>query len=291
MSAHGPPRFDVSALSDPGCVRENNEDRARVVRPADPGVIDAKGILVLVADGMGGHSAGEVASEICCAAVHRAYYDDASATPQALRGALLEANRLIFEAASRDPRLHGMGTTCTALVLRGWQAFWAHVGDSRLYLARDDGLYQMTQDHSVVARLVADGQLARAEARHHADRNVILRALGTHPDVQVDAVEQPLDLRPGDRFLLSTDGLTDPVDDGELLQVLGSGAAAAACQGLVARARAHGAPDNVTAVVVDVHAEGPHALEIPRETAAWDVTGPAAGGDAAVDGASGASAR
>jgi protein phosphatase len=271
----------VSALSDPGCVRENNEDRARVVRPADPRVAGEKGVLVLVADGMGGHSAGEVASEICCAAVHRAYYDGAAATAPALRDALLDANRRILDAASRDPRLHGMGTTCTALVLRGWQAFWAHVGDSRLYLARGGGLYQMTEDHSVVARLVADGQLRRAEARHHADRNVILRALGTHAEVEVDVSGQPLDLQPGDRLLLSTDGLTDPVGESELLEALQSGPAAEACRRLVARARARGAPDNVTVVVVEVHAgEGP-ALEAPPETAAWRAAGPAPGPRAA----------
>jgi protein phosphatase len=269
MSAPPPPRLDVSAYSDPGCVRENNEDRARVVRPADAHVLEDKGVLVLVADGMGGHSAGEVASEICCSAVHRAYYDVAADIPQALRDALVEANRLIFDAAGRDPRLHGMGTTCTALVVCGWQAFWAHVGDSRLYLARGDRLYQMTEDHSVVARLVADGQLSRAEARNHADRNVILRALGTHPDVQVDVVDQPLALQAGDRFLVASDGLSDLVDDDELLRIVQSGPAPVACQRLVERARERGAPDNVTAVVVDVEGQGGAGGGELRETSAW----------------------
>ena len=267
------PRIDASVVSDRGRVREANEDRVRLVRPADAETLARRGVLVLVADGMGGHLAGEVASDLATATIHRAYYDCPGEVPDALRGAFLEANRLILEQASNDPALQGMGTTCTALVILGWKAHWAHVGDSRLYLARAGRLYQMTEDHSAVARLVAQGLISRADARRHEDRNVILRALGTHMDLEVDVSAHPIDLQDGDRCLLATDGLCDLVDDDDLLRLGGHGPVAEASGQLVELAKARGGHDNITVALVAVEGAGGDERGTgtgePPETATW----------------------
>jgi protein phosphatase len=159
------------------------------------------------------------------------------------------ANRAIHDAARRDPKLHGMGTTCTALVLRGGLAYCAHVGDSRLYLIRDGEIFLMTEDHSAVMDMVRRGLLTRDEARRHPDKNVIVRALGGRREVEVSAWPQPLSVRAGDRFLLSSDGLHDLVEDDELQR-----AAAldphAACERLVALARERGGHDNISVAIV-----------------------------------------
>ncbi|HEV3468566.1 MAG TPA: protein phosphatase 2C domain-containing protein, partial [Pyrinomonadaceae bacterium] len=213
--AGGEPGFEIvaSVRTDKGCVREVNEDAGRFVRPSDPALLQNKGALMVVADGMGGHSAGEVASQMAVELVSRLYYeartDDA---PAALTAAVAEANRRIFAAAEADEHKRGMGTTCTALALRGAAAFAAHVGDSRLYMLRDGGVYQLSEDHSHVMEMVRAGLLTKEQARTHEDKNVILRALGTTPEVEVSAVE-PLEVRPGDFYLLSSDGLHDLVLD------------------------------------------------------------------------------
>jgi PPM family protein phosphatase len=239
-------------LSDVGCVRDLNEDRGRVVQPGDDEERARRGVLAIVADGMGGHSAGEVASELAVAAVHRAYYESDGEPLDALATALAAANREIFATASAEKKLEGMGTTCVALAICDGQAHAASVGDSRIYLMRGGGIYQMTADDSAVGAMVAQGLLTREEARHHADRNVILRALGTHAEVQVSRWEQPLPLKAGDTFLLCSDGLTDLVEDQEIVKEVGERNGTDACKALVALARARGGHDNITVALLRV---------------------------------------
>jgi protein phosphatase len=239
-------------LSDVGCVRDLNEDRGRVVQPGDAEERARRGVLAIVADGMGGHSAGEVASELAVAAVHRAYYAGDGDPADALAAALLAANREIFITASAEKRLAGMGTTCVALAICDGHAHAASVGDSRIYLLRGGGIYQMTADDSAVGALVTQGLLTREEARHHADRNVILRALGTHEDVQVSRWEQPLPLKAGDAFLLCSDGLTDLVEDAEIGREVAARHGADACKALVGLARSRGGHDNITVALLRV---------------------------------------
>ena len=239
-------------LSDVGCVRDLNEDRGRVVQPADDAERARRGVLAIVADGMGGHSAGEVASELAIAAVHRAYYESEGEPMEALAAALATANREIFAAASAEKKLEGMGTTCVALAVCNDHAHAASVGDSRIYLLRGGGIYQMTADDSAVGAMVAQGLLTREEARHHTDRNVILRALGTHADVQVSRWEQPLPLKAGDAFLLCSDGLTDLVQDEEIVGEIGDRPGADACKALIALARSRGGHDNITVALLRV---------------------------------------
>jgi len=246
---------DAAALSDPGCVRELNEDAIRVVAPATPAAEQERGCLAVVADGMGGHMAGEIASRLAVDEVVASFRADAGAMPtDELVRAVRRANAAILEAARADPTLEGMGTTCTAIALRGGLACCAHVGDSRLYLVRAGELLQMTEDHSAVMDLVRRGVLTREEARHHPDRNVILRALGSRADVEVAVWPRPFAVRPGDRFVLCTDGLHDLVEEEELLATVRASEPAAACRDLVALARARGAPDNVSVAVLALRA-------------------------------------
>ena len=237
-------RFRAAARTDVGCVRDGNEDAVRVVFVPDGGV------LATLCDGMGGHAAGEVASDLAVKTIveHAAELNSAAA----LVSAVDAANRRIRRAVSRDRALQGMGTTCVVLRLVGQTALCAHVGDSRAYLVRDGGIYRLTEDHSHVRDLVRDGALVDQEARHHPDKNVILRALGPAEHVEATTFAAPLQLRAGDRFLLSSDGLHDLADDQEFLPALAIDDPEQACAALIALARDRGAPDNVTVCIVDV---------------------------------------
>jgi protein phosphatase len=244
----------ASLLTDIGCRRKVNEDAGRYVYPRDERVLTDKGLLAIVADGMGGHSAGDVASRIATEVINRVYYGDDAEATEALKRAFREANRQIFEAARNDRALEGMGTTCTTLVLRQGKAICAHVGDSRLYLVRDRQIYVLTEDHSAVMEMVKRGLLTQGEARHHADKNVILRALGSHAEVQVTVWNEALPIREGDRFLLCSDGLYDLVEDEEIKQTVLTNDPHAACESLIALAKARGGYDNITVGVLAVTA-------------------------------------
>jgi protein phosphatase len=237
-------RISTFAATDTGLVRTGNEDSS------------LRGRTVLaVADGLGGHQAGEVASAIAIEAI--AGLDGRQfAAPEEARAALvaaiLEGNRAILDKASRDPDSWGMGTTVTAAALVGdRQVQLAHVGDSRAYLMRErEGLRQVTNDQTIVGELVRQGRLTREEAAHHPQRSVVTHAVGLDPDLEVDA-PPPLDLVPGDQLMLCSDGLTDAVEDARLAEILGAGLdGQATCQALVDAANAAGGPDNITVVLL-----------------------------------------
>jgi serine/threonine protein phosphatase PrpC len=230
----------AAGATDRGRVRPTNEDAFAVAPP-----------LYVVADGMGGHRGGEVAARLAVTTIALRAPELAAADGDALAASLREANRIILDAAGEDDALRGMATTCTAALVRGRVARIAHVGDSRAYLSRAGTLTQLTADHSVVAELVREGYLSPEEAAHHPRRNVILRALGHVPDLDVDTVEAVLDA--GDRLLLCSDGLTNELDDGEIADVLGADAdAQGTAERLVGLANAAGGADNVTVIVIDV---------------------------------------
>jgi protein phosphatase len=242
---------DVTLLSDVGCVREINEDAGMFTRATTESQKE-KGTLVLVADGMGGHSAGEVASSMAVQLITQVYYEDDSSPRDALEAAFHAANRAINDWSARDQNLDGMGTTCTALVLQNGSALAAHVGDTRLYMIRDTQIYLMTEDHSAVMEMVKRGWLSLDQARHHPDKNVILRALGSHPEVEVTIWESPLPVRKGDRFLLCSDGLYDLVEDEEIKKIAMASSPNAACQNLIALAKQRGGHDNITVAIVSM---------------------------------------
>ncbi len=248
------PAFDirVGSKTDVGCVRELNEDSVRIVIPSPPEKLAQKGVLVMVCDGMGGHAGGEVASQLAVKTIKERYMNSSQPVAPALREALVAANSAIFEKARREPALHGMGTTGTALVLRGSNAYYAHVGDSRLYLVRGNSIYQMSEEHSAVMEMVRKGLLSPAEARVHPQKNVILRAIGTQPQVEVALWNEPFPLRAGDKWLLCSDGLSDLVQDEELQMAVNVHGLDAATEALIALARSRGGHDNISVIIVEV---------------------------------------
>ena len=247
-------RFKILAgfRTDVGCVREANEDRSLYVQPDPSDPRSCKGALFLVADGMGGHQAGEIASEMAVNIVSRTYYQSTMDSQSALSEGFVEANRLIYEASRAEERLKGMGTTCTALVLRNGSAVSAHVGDSRIYLVRGGEIYLMTEDHSQVMEMVKRGLLTLDEARRHPDKNVILRALGTQPEVQVAFWNEPFPVRCDDRFVLCSDGLNELVEDNEIKQAVAERDPISSCEMLIVLARERGGHDNITVGVIAI---------------------------------------
>ena len=225
--------------SDRGLVRSNNEDS-----------VYAGPRLLAIADGMGGHAAGEVASKMAIGSLE--YLDEDRPIDdliRALREAVLDANHGIADAASTDEKLDGMGTTLTALRFTGGQVGLVHVGDSRAYLLRNGTLSQITHDDTYVQSLVDSGRLTMEEAAHHPRKSVILRALtGTaiEPDISIR------EARAGDRYLLCTDGLSDVVTAETIAATLGEGNPQEAADRLVELALRGGGPDNVTCIVADV---------------------------------------
>jgi protein phosphatase len=244
---------EASYISDRGKVRPTNEDSACAVIPDDPVLLREKGALMVVADGMGGHEGGEIASRITVDRVRAAYYT-ASAPPQeALPDAVRAANLAVLEHARQNPRLAGMGTTCTAVAVVDGAAWLAHVGDSRLYLVRGGAAYRMTQDHSAAMELVAQGLLTLAEADHHEQRNIIVRAVGTRERVEVTTWKDPFPLRPGDSLVLSTDGMHETIRDEEIGELAERAADCRdACQLLLRLALERDGSDNITVAVLRV---------------------------------------
>jgi protein phosphatase len=257
--SHVPYRVIASLVTDVGCTRDTNEDCCRVVQPSDDSLLARKGVLVVIADGMGGHQAGEVASHVAIETIERSYYSARGDPREALKSAFREASREIHSFASMRAEFHGMGSTCTALVIQGGAAHAAHVGDTRLYLVRAGAIYRLTDDHSAVYEMVKQGLISQDEARHHPERNVILRALGGHPDVEVSTWEQPLPVQAGDQFVVCSDGLHDLVSDDEIRQVVLARRLAEACEALVDLARTRGGSDNITVAVVRIDTPDPAA--------------------------------
>lgn len=265
------PSFELDAymLSDVGCIRTNNEDSGRIVRGC--GKDRGSRMLVVVADGMGGHNAGEIASATAISVIEAAYDHMRNEPAGHLKEALESANTAIHRKSIENTETLGMGTTCTALLLQDGFAYSAHVGDSRIYLIRKDAMYQMTEDHSAVMELVKRGELSLEEARHHQDKNVVTRCLGTRPQVDVSAWPEPLPLQPGDHFLLCSDGLYDQLEDKEICAIVRPRTAAAACEELVRVAKERGAPDNVTVAVVGLEPVGSAARPGSRVTRQLEV--------------------
>jgi protein phosphatase len=240
----------VKSATDVGLKRSCNEDSFASWIPEDPREREKKGVLLVVADGMGGMNAGEVASRIAVEAVVRSYQNTSgdAALPN-LENAVRAANAAVYLEAASDPMRHGMGTTCTAVVLHGRNVCVAHVGDSRAYLIRRGEVRQLTRDHSLVAELVQQERLTVEQARVDPRRNVITRCLGMNVDVPIDAECVVTDLAPGDTVVVCSDGLHGTVTDAQLADVISRFHLDRACRDLIAMARERGGPDNITVVL------------------------------------------
>lgn len=266
---------EVGAVTDRGLVRSNNEDHyliARVGRSIDlvrtnlvlepgGGRIAEAGWVLAVADGMGGHASGEVASRLALlTGVHlvldevrwslKITDDEAQVLMERMGRYVAEVHEAINEEGIRDPKLYGMGTTLTVAYSVGRDLFTVHVGDSRAYLYRRGSLRQLTHDHTVAQRLVEEGILDPRLAQHHRTKHVLTNVLGGKGDHEVKAEVQRNTLQDGDRLLLCSDGLTDMVTDDDIRDTLDSIAnPQAACEALLARALTGGGRDNVTVLV------------------------------------------
>ncbi|MGH2806463.1 MAG: Stp1/IreP family PP2C-type Ser/Thr phosphatase [Actinomycetota bacterium] len=234
-------RTTVGYKSDVGQVRQGNEDSFLVQEP-----------FFAVADGMGGHVAGDIASQTAIETIAGGTQDGATRDPSVLEGLIKAANGAIWEKAQDDPALHGMGTTCTLVLVDDSQVHIGHVGDSRAYLFRGGDLSQLTEDHTLVARMVKEGRLQPEEAERHPQRSIITRTLGVDPEVQVDTSSLPV--QEGDRILICSDGLTSMIDAGDISDVLSSvDDPQQAVDRLVDLANDAGGEDNVTTVIIDFH--------------------------------------
>ena len=237
-------RLRWAAATDPGRIRGHNED-ALWPQPGSGETDEA--LLVAVADGMGGHVGGEIASQTAI--------DTASSVGGSAALRVQAANLAVLDEASQRPRLAGMGTTLTmAIVEPTGHVDVGHVGDSRAYLYRAGKLTKVTSDHSYVSEMMAAGRLTPEEAENHPYRSVVTRAIGLEPSVEVDTAE--LELRPGDRMLLCSDGVSAMLGDGDIAAILaGAADPGQAAQALVDAANAAGGDDNITVVIVDAGPE------------------------------------
>ena len=244
------------AKTDLGRVRDNNEDKFDFFEPEDLSVLATKGSFYAVADGMGGHSAGQIACELALKTVLQAYYANPSSDTEAsLRHAVAEANALIFETAQTIPDRQGMGTTLTAVVVREDRLTVAQVGDSRAYLVRGRAITQITDDHSWVAEQVRLGTMTLAEAQVSPFRNIITRSIGTAATVEADVMTHELAV--GDSLVLCSDGLSGHVEAEEIQAVVQEHSPSVAATYLIDFANERGGRDNITAVILSVRALTP----------------------------------
>lgn len=249
------PRVKFVGRSEIGYARENNEDKFDFYEPDEESLLAARGSVYLVCDGMGGHNAGQIASELAAKQFLHAYYHLGGTAQEAARQAVLLAHHYIAEMASKIPSRYGMGTTLTALILKQDEGILAHVGDSRCYRLRDGVFEQISRDQTLVAQLVEQGILTPEQAKYHPQRNVIRQAVGVHdPSEPFEPDIETFPLQAGDVYLLCSDGLTDMVDDAEIEQILQSEPLTRAAWKLVDRALANGGRDNVTVLLVQVQA-------------------------------------
>jgi len=252
-------RLAVAGLTDVGRRRDRNQDNVTHLVPTEDKVLQEKGALFVVCDGMGGHAAGEVAAELGVNSLREEYY--ASGDKDIVTGianAIKKTNEAIYSYAHDHAGMTGMGTTCVALIVHGGRAFFLNIGDSRAYLIRHGAMRQVTMDHSWVAEQVRAGLLNEEQARNHAHRNVITRSLGTQPTVSADLFIETL--HDGDRILLCSDGLHGYVEEQAIeREMLEHSEPARGAQSLIDMANANGGPDNITALIV-------HLMEVPEVT-------------------------
>jgi protein phosphatase len=238
-------------LTDPGCVRKQNQDAYKIEQ------LDRNSLLCVVCDGMGGAKSGNIAStlavDVFVEEIRRSWKSgmDQEKTDLMLSNAAKLANFTVFDQAQQFEEFQGMGTTLVALLIQGKTATVVNVGDSRAYQIGADGIRQVTKDHSLVQMMIARGELSKERAKHYPGKNLITRAIGTEAQITCDIFH--MDVQRGDHFLLCTDGLSNMVDDQEILFEVAYGQGdEQCCERLLEIAKNRGAPDNVTSVLVRV---------------------------------------
>ncbi len=244
--------YRAYAASDIGNVRTTNEDELLFVRPHDPALRREKGVLAIVADGMGGHNCGEVAARMAVETISEQFFvfkgDD---LVEGLAKAVQAANAKIFGLAQSDQTHKGMGTTCVVAALRGTELFLAHVGDSRAYRVSTAGISQLTKDHTYVQSLFDQGLITAEEKDSHPEKNYITKALGTRKQVSPDVFRVPSPLSSNDRLLLCTDGLYDYLSSAEIHAILLKEKPAEAARIMIEMAKNRGGHDNMSLLILE----------------------------------------
>lgn len=265
-------------LSHQGLVRSGNEDFILYHLP-EPGEMSRRhGALALVADGMGGHAAGEIASEIAARTVHLLFYQNDGPVFEALDAGFRAANRIIRDQSQTDPECAGMGTTCTVIAIRHNKLWLAHVGDSRAYMMRCGTLHQLSDDQTLVARMIREGLMTPDEAAASPERGVILSALGIRDVADTQIWQEGQVLVEGDVLLLCSDGLHDLVDDAYISHTLSTQAPIDACHTLIKAALAGGGHDNVSVGVFRIQSDRKEeGTAVDRDTREIDLTALAGG--------------
>jgi protein phosphatase len=249
------PGLEAASLTDVGLMRANNEDSYLYWEPESGDEFNRKGRLAIVADGMGGYEGGQEASRLAVETVRFVYDQAFGGDPQStLIAALQAAHENIQRYAVEHPQFAGMGTTCTALAIIEHSLYFAHIGDSRLYLIRGEQTTRLTRDHSYVGRLVENGIVRSEDAESHPQRHILTAALGSGRDIIPDAPVQPITLENRDLLVLCTDGLWSVIGEQELSRIAQAGSPADACSNLVRAALQRGGPDNITVCVLRISA-------------------------------------
>lgn len=247
-------KIQYASKTDVGCRRQNNQDHCAVRLCKEPKQWKTRGHLLLVADGMGGHAVGELASKIAADTIlHTFFKESDESLKDALRSAVIAANAAIHGRGSHNRDFHRMGTTCTTLALSRKGVLVAHVGDSRAYRIRNHRIDQITFDHSLQWELIKQGRRDAEQILKDEPKNVITRSLGPEPEVEVD-IEGPFPVLPGDIYLLCSDGLTNYLDDDEIGMIAAMLSPKEACRLLVHLANLRGGADNISVVIAKVGA-------------------------------------
>ena len=249
-----PVNISVVIKTDLGNVRTNNEDAASFFRMAEENLLREKGYLLIVADGMGGHLAGEVASKMAVEIISEEYFKPANESnkEKTLTRAFGTANKKIFDLASANDQYRGMGTTCTALVVIAKTVYFAHAGDSRAYLYKDKRITRITEDHTYVQELVNNGDITSEQAETHPQRNILTNAMGTKPSLRVDTGKCHVTFDENDRLMLCSDGLYDYLTDDEIAAVMDQGSLQDAADHFINEAKKRGGKDNITVVLAEL---------------------------------------
>jgi PPM family protein phosphatase len=247
------PRVTIACKTDVGRIREINQDKFEYFLPEEEGKLATRGLVFLVCDGMGGHAAGQVASELAAKTFIDVYLNHPASDPQvAMQAAAQAANRFVMDNARAFPQRRGMGTTLSGLILIQDRAFTVQVGDSRIYRMRDGILQQLTDDHTLVDEMLRAGMLTEEEAAVHPQKHVLTRAIGVEADLRTDVAEH--ELLVGDVFMLCSDGVINHVPDEEVAEILRSMPPSHAAWRLIGQSLVGGGSDNTTTIVIRVDA-------------------------------------
>lgn len=245
-------QFQISSLSDTGTIRENNQDSFLELNLEN---FSDNGLLLVVADGMGGHRGGEVASKTVVDTIENFFKssntDHESDTLNFLKESIVQANDAVINTSAQKNDLKGMGSTCTAVLIVEEKAFVAHIGDSRAYLIRGKKISQLTRDHTLVEKMVESGILTKEQAKTSPHRNMLTKAVGITDDIEVETYE-PIKAVDGDVYFLCSDGLTEYLDDDEICSITNLYEPEKACNLLVKIANKRGGRDNITVQITKI---------------------------------------